>query len=110
MQSVTRLTIVDSVLWKNGMQLLERKGKIMANPKFKLGECVRIKEQCEISPVPPKSVRGKCGIVAVCAGSDSRPVREYDRLFTEYTHFAYWVNVEGKQAHRIIEEWLEPCK
>lgn len=82
----------------------------MANAKFKIDESVRIKTQGGVGPIPVKDVRGKWGIIVGCVGSDSRPVREYDRLFTEYTHFAYWVNVEGKQAIRISEGWLEPCK
>lgn len=81
----------------------------MANPKFKIDESVRIKAQGGVGPIPAKDVRGKCGIIVGYVGYDTRPVREYDRLM-EYTHFIYWVKVEGKQPHRISEEWLEPCK
>lgn len=79
----------------------------MANAKFKIDENVRIKTQGGVGPIPVKDIRGKCGIIVGCAGTTSTPLVEE---CPEYTHFAYWVKVEGKQAHRIIEEWLEPCK
>lgn len=83
----------------------------MANPKFRSGDRVRIKEQGGVDHIPSKELMGKCGIIAWYIGSSSTgPTTGEEHNFPNLPQFAYWVNVEGKQAIRINEGWLEPCE
>lgn len=82
----------------------------MANPKFRSGDRVRIKEQGGVDPIPSKELMGKCGIIARYIGSSSTgPTTGEEQNFPNLPKFAYMVDVEGTQ-NRIIEEWLEPCE